>query len=69
MRFLHLEDERTCAVGRIEPNAILLLSALIATCMLLPLSTRGQSSVESGTIQGTVSVVDSGETSFLPGAK
>src|SRR5208282_3179936 len=69
MRFLHPDDERTCVIGKIEPNAVLLLAALIATYMLLPLSARGQSSVESGTIEGTVSVIESGGTSFLPGAK
>ncbi|MGO9437940.1 MAG: carboxypeptidase regulatory-like domain-containing protein, partial [Terracidiphilus sp.] len=69
MRFLHPEGERTCGIGKIEPNALLLLAALIATYMLLPLSARGQSSVEPGTVEGTVSVVDSGETSLLPGAK
>jgi hypothetical protein len=69
MRFVNPEDERTCAIRKIEPNGILLLVSLVALCALLPLNARGQSPANPGTVEGTVFVVDSGETSFLPGAK
>ncbi len=69
MRFVYPEDERTCAIGKIEPSGIFLLAALIAMCVLFPLSARGQSFVKAGTVEGTVLVVDSGGRSLLPGAK
>jgi hypothetical protein len=69
MRFVYPEDERTCATWKIEPNSIFLLLALIAMYLLLPLSARGQGSAKPGTVEGTVSVVDSGGPSVLPGAK
>ena len=69
MRFIHPEDERTCAMGKIEPKANFLLAALIATCVLFPPSGRGQSAAQPGTVEGTVLVVDSGGPSSLPGAK
>jgi hypothetical protein len=69
MRFVYPEDERTCAIGKIKPSGIFRLAVLIAVCVHFPLSARGQNSVKPGTIEGTVVVVDSGETSLLPGAK
>jgi hypothetical protein len=69
MRFVYPEDECPRAKGKIEPNGIFRLAALIATCVLIPFCANGQSAVKPGTVEGTVSVVDSGGPSFLPGAK
>jgi hypothetical protein len=69
MKSVYVEDERPSAMSTIELNCIFLLAALIAICVLCPRSARGQSSVEPGSIEGTVSIVDSGQPSFLPGAK
>jgi len=68
-RFAYSEKVRRCAVGKIEPDIIFLLAALIAMCALLPFCARGQSSLRSGIVEGSVSVVDSGGPSVLPGAK
>ena len=69
MRFVYPENERPCAIGKIDTKAMLLLAAVISMCVLLPLSARGQSPAKAGTVEGAVFVVDSGETSYLPGAK
>ncbi len=69
MRFVYLENARAYSTRRIAPKGILLLAALFTVCLLIPISARGQSSVKPGTVEGTVLVVDSGKTSFLPGAK
>jgi hypothetical protein len=68
MKFIYLGDERTSSMGKIELNGIFLLAALIAMCLLLPLSARGQSVVRPATVEGTVLVVDSTGPSILPGA-
>jgi len=69
MRFVYPEDERAYTRGKIKPNGVFLLAALFAMCLLFPLSARAQSSVKSGTVEGTVLVVDSRGPSLLPGAK
>jgi hypothetical protein len=69
MRYVHSEEERIGAVGKIEHNTICLLAILIVFYLLFPLHACGQSTIKSGTVEGAVFVVDSGETSFLPGAK
>jgi len=68
-RFLLPKVERTNTMRKIESNRIFLLATLVAMCVLLPLSARGQSSVKPGTVEGTVFTVDSGGPSFVPGAK
>ena len=68
-RPVYAENKRASAMGTIETNCIVLLAALVAVCVLLPRSARGQSSIEPGIVEGTVSIVDSGGPSFLPGAK
>lgn len=69
MRFVYPEDERPSARGKIKPNGIFLLAALIAMWVLSPFFAHGQSAVKPGTVDGTVLVVDSGGPSLLPGAK
>lgn len=69
IRSVYPEDERTCAIGKIGPKGIFLFASLIAMCALFPLFARGQSSVEPGTVEGTVLIADSGELSLLPGTK
>lgn len=69
MRFVYPEDECISAMGKAEPNGIFLFATLIAVFMVLPLFARGQSAVKPGTVEGTVSVVDSAVPSVLPGAK
>jgi outer membrane receptor protein involved in Fe transport len=69
MRHVLSQVERICTGGKIERNAIFLLANLIVLYLLFPLHACGQSPAQPGTVEGTVSVVDSGEISFLPGAK
>jgi hypothetical protein len=69
MRYVHREDERICAARKIEHKAISLFAILIVLYLLFPFHVWGQSPAKPGTVEGTVFVVDSGQTSFLPGAK
>ena len=69
MRYVHLEDDRISAARKIEHDAIFLLAILFVLYVLFPVHACGQSPARPGTVEGTVFVLDSGVTSFLPGAK
>jgi len=69
MRFPPAEDKRQCARAKIPCKAFLLVIASLATNMLVSQHAHGQSAAKPGAVEGTVFVVDSGGTSFLPGAK
>ena len=69
MRYVHSEEERTRDVGNIEHNAIFLLVILIVMYLLFPVRLCGQRTANTGTVEGTVFVTDSGGPSMVPGAK
>lgn len=69
MRFFHPELDRPSPVRKIDHFAIFLLAIAIILYLPSPLPAFGQTSAGSGTVVGTVFVVDSGGTSFLPGVK
>lgn len=69
MRSVYSEAEHTGGTWSFEHTAFVLLSILMIVYLLFPLRACGQSSAKPGSVEGAVFVVDSGETSYLPGAK
>jgi hypothetical protein len=69
MRLVHSEDEHIGAMQKLQRDVIFLMAILIILYLLFPLRACGQNFASRGTVEGAVVVVDSGGTSFLPGAK
>jgi hypothetical protein len=69
MRYVHSEEERTCDAGMIGHSIIFLLVIPLVLYLLFPVHLFGQIPANTGTVEGTVFVTDSGGPSMVPGAK
>jgi hypothetical protein len=69
MRSVYPEDKQTAGSWSFPPMTMVLPSIVMILHLLFPLRACGQSSAGPANVGGAVIVVDSGETSYLPGAK